>query len=289
MSRGTVGLIGAGAVGPVITKTLVAAGWTPGTVASRTRASAESAVAYAGGTAGDANADAARGADLLVIAVPDRAIETVAAEVAPAIRPGALAIHLSGAHSSDILAPLRVAGADTGSLHPLQSFADRDVAYRCLSASFHFFEGSDPERVRDVAADLGGRPVPIRGSGKVLYHAGAAAACNLAVAMVDVGVHLMGAAGIEQDDALAALLPLLAGTLGNLETVGLPAALTGPVARGDVETVARHVNEMRRATPDLVDAYAAASLHAVEIALAKGTIDEEAAEGLRRALALPRP
>jgi predicted short-subunit dehydrogenase-like oxidoreductase (DUF2520 family) len=126
--------------------------------------------------------------------------------------------------------------------------------------------------------------VAIETSGKALYHAGAAAACNLAVAMVDLGVRLMAAAGIERDRSLAALLPLIRGTVANLEEVGLPAALTGPVSRGDVETLSSHLAAMREKTPSLAVPYAAASLHAVEVALAKGTIDAATAESLREVL-----
>jgi len=285
MNRGTVGLIGAGAVGPVIFRALLTAGWTPGTIASRRREAAEIAADFAGGgIASEANADATANADLVVIAVPDRAIEATAAEIATAIRPGALVIHLSGAHSSAALAPLAAAGVETGSIHPLQSFAERESAFHRLGDSFLFHEGSAPDRIAAVASDLGGRPVRIEAEGKILYHAGAAAACNLAVAMVDLGVRLMGHAGIEKDDALAALLPLIEGTVANLEKVGLPAALTGPVARGDVETVAHHLREMTARAPDLSPAYAAASLHAIRVALDKGTLDGETAERLRAVL-----
>jgi len=285
VNRGTVGLIGAGAVGPVIFRALLSSGWTPGTIASRRQEAAATAAHFAGGgTASETNADATGNADLVVIAVPDRTIEATAAEIATAIRPGALAIHLSGAHSSAALAPLAAAGAETGSIHPLQSFAERESAYRRLGDSFIFHEGSAPDRIAAVAADLGGRPVRIEADGKILYHAGAAAACNLAVAMIDLGVRLMGHAGIEKDDALAALLPLIEGTVANLGQVGLPAALTGPVARGDVETVAHHLREMAARAPDLSPAYAVASLHAIRVASAKGTIDERTARRLRAVL-----
>jgi predicted short-subunit dehydrogenase-like oxidoreductase (DUF2520 family) len=285
MSRGTVGLIGAGAVGPAILLTLAKAGWTPGAIASPRIAMAKAAAALAGGGAvTTVNADAARDADLLLIAVPDRAIAAVAKEVAPAAKPGATAIHLSGAHSSEVLAPLAAAGLSTGSIHPLQSFADPQTAAARLPLTFLFYEGDDPARMLAVATDMGGHPVPIETSGKALYHAGAAAACNLAVAMVDLGVRLMTAAGIEGDRSLAALLPLIEGTVANLKEVGLPAALTGPVSRGDVETLVGHLAAMREKTPALAVPYAAASLHAVEVALAKGTIGEEEAAALRKAL-----
>jgi predicted short-subunit dehydrogenase-like oxidoreductase (DUF2520 family) len=287
VSRGTVGLIGAGAVGPAVVRLLVAAGWSVGTIASLRRSSARDAVDLVGcGRASAENPEAARGADLLVLAVPDRAIESVAVEVAGsgAVEAGSLALHLSGALSSERLAPLRDAGASVGSLHPLQSFADAETAARRLAGTWVFYEGDEPERIRMVAEDLGGRPVALNPDGKILYHAGAAAACNLAVAMVDLGVGLLEAAGIARDDALRALVPLLEGTVGNLAEVGLPRALTGPVARGDAAVVRSHLTEIGSRRPDLLLPYAAASLHAVRVGLEKGTLGEEEAAEIRAAV-----
>ncbi len=287
MSRGVIGLVGAGAVGPAIALRLSRAGWTIGTVASRRRETAEvAAKALDAAAASTENADAAAGADLLLLAVPDRAIESVAAEIAAAgaLREGALVLHFSGAKSSVALRPLSDARAVAGSIHPLQSFADPLSAVERLPSSFLFYEGEDPERIRAVAEDLGGRPVPIDPEGKVLYHAGAAAACNLMVAMVDLGVRLFGEAGIGPADALKALLPLIDSTTRNLRKVGLPDALTGPVARGDLETVAGHIEAIRRKRPDLLVAYAEASRHAVRISREKGSLTREGAEELRRLL-----
>ncbi len=287
MTRGVCGLVGAGAVGPVLARLLRRAGWIPGGIASRDALDSLKAAAFAGGgRVSPTPADAASDADLLLLAVPDRAIAAVAAEIAAAgtLRPGTLVLHCSGALSSEVLRPLREAGAVTGSIHPLQTFAEPESAAERMAGTWLFFEGDDPGRIRAVAEDLGGRPVEIRGDGKTLYHAGAAAACNLALAMVDLGRRLMAAAGIPGDEALAALLPLVRGTVENLAAVGLPAALTGPVARGDVETVEGHLAAIAEAAPDLLAPYAAASLCAVRIATEKGTLAPEAAEALRTRL-----
>jgi predicted short-subunit dehydrogenase-like oxidoreductase (DUF2520 family) len=290
MKSGVLGLVGAGAVGPALARRLRESGWGVGTVASRRLSSAEAAVELIGaGCPSDRNADALRGSDLLLIAVPDRAIGTVAAELAAEIPlpTGLLALHVSGALGSEVLAPLRDAGAKVGSLHPLQSFADARSALERLDETYLFFEGDDPERIRRVADDLGGRPVEIDSRGKVLYHAGAAAACNLGAAMIDLGLALFARAGIDRTEGAAALLPLLRGTLDNVERVGFPAALTGPVARGDLETVRAHLESLRSAAPDLLTPYAAGSAYAVRIALRKGSISEADAARLLDLLEAP--
>ncbi len=286
MKRGVFGLIGAGAVGSAVARRLRERGWRPGVVASRSPGPARRLARELGARAATTdNAAAARAAARLLVAGPDGAIAAVAAAGARAgsLRPGALAVHFSGALASDVLEPLREGGAVTGCIHPLQSFADPDAEAR-LDETFLFYEGGDPDRIREVAADLGGRPVPLAARGKALYHAGAAAACNLLTAMVDLGVRLLERAGIDGKQALEALLPLIRGTVENLGSVGLPAALTGPVARGDVDTVRMHLEALRHAAPELLAPYAAASLHAVTIAERKGTLRPGAAAALRRLL-----
>ena len=287
MKGGVIGLVGAGAVGPAVALRLLAAGWTMGTVASRRLESAERASAILGARSVSTSSEAAgKNADLLLLAVPDREIASVATELAAAkvVRKGSLVLHFSGALSSEVLSPLGAGGASVGSIHPLQSFTDVESAVERLSDTFLFFEGDDPERIRAVAEDLGGRPVPIDPAGKVLYHAGAAAACNLAVAMIDLGVRLFGEAGIGHEDAMAALLPLIKGTVGNLEDVGLPGALTGPVSRGDADTVKAHLLAIREHCPDLLAAYTEASRHAVRVGMEKGSLAEGAASILGRLL-----
>jgi len=291
VKRGTIGLVGAGAVGPAIALRLIQAGWSVATVASSRLERAQNVASMVGaGCATTENPEAARSADLLLLAVPDREIAGVAAEIATAgvVRGGTLVLHFSGALSSEILEPLRPVGAVVGSIHPLQSFADLAAAVDRLSGTFLFYEGDDPDRIREVAEDLGGRPMPIDPAGKVLYHAGAAAACNLAVAMIDLGIRLFGEAGIGREDALAALLPLIKGTVDNLSGVGLPDALTGPVARGDVGTVKGHLKAIREHCPEFLPAYAKTSLHAIRVGLEKGSLGPVAANALTRILSDPR-
>jgi predicted short-subunit dehydrogenase-like oxidoreductase (DUF2520 family) len=252
-------------------------------ISSRTLKSARVAAKTIGGVTvvGDP-AMAALGAEVVVLAVPDRMIPSVAIQVAAggALRRGAVVAHLSGALPAGVLAGVHAAGGRAGSMHPLQSFADVETAITSLPGSFFFLEGDEEavEVLRGLVLSLDGRPVALASSAKALYHAAACAASNYLVTLVDYATTLMAQAGVPADAALAALLPLIEGTVRNLAVVGLPDALTGPIARGDVGTVRSHLAALRAAPGDLVHVYAALARKTVEVALRKGKIERETAD-----------
>jgi predicted short-subunit dehydrogenase-like oxidoreductase (DUF2520 family) len=284
-----VAIIGAGVLGTALGLLLRKAGYAIATVCSRTKRSAQLAaeVIGEGEVIGDPGL-AAQGADLVLLAVPDRMIPSVSIQVVSggALRRGAVVAHLAGGLPAAVLTGVRAAGGHRGSMHPLQTFAEVDTAVRSLPDSFFFLEG-DPEAVevlRTVVVALDGRPIEIRGEAKALYHAGAAAASNFFVALMDYATGLLVRAGVPSQDALGALLPLVKGTLANLETVGLPGALTGPISRGDVGTVRRHLAALESAPGDLLRLYRALGRKTVEVARRKGTIDAATTGALLEAL-----
>jgi predicted short-subunit dehydrogenase-like oxidoreductase (DUF2520 family) len=120
--------------------------------------------------------------------------------------------------------------------------------------------------------------------GKTLYHAAAVMACNYLVALEDAALELAEAAGIARDEALEALLPLVKGTLSNLEKVGIPDCLTGPIARGDAETVRQHLRAIGERLPGLLALYKLLGRRTLEVALARGALGAEAAGALRELL-----
>jgi predicted short-subunit dehydrogenase-like oxidoreductase (DUF2520 family) len=287
-----VAIIGTGVIGTSLGVLLRRAGYEILAVCSPNRRSAQEAAALIGqGQVVGDNSLAAMGADLVLLAVPDRAIPSVGIEVAAggALKRGAVVAHLAGGLTAGILSGVQAAGAHRGAIHPLQSFADVESAVRALPDTFFFLEG-DPEAVdllRSVVVALDGRPVEIPGADKALYHAGAAAASNFLVTLVDYAVTLLGQAGVPRDTALEALLPLIRGTVANLESVGLPGALTGPIARGDVGTVKRHLRALQTVPGDMARLYRHLARKTIDIALAKGGLTREAADRLLDLLAEP--
>jgi len=278
-------IVGAGKVGSALARLLSGAGYAFLGAASRSLESAQKACDFAGGGRATVNAsELTRDADLVFITTPDDAIGEACARIAQAggFRPGAVVAHCSGAHPSTILESARACRSHIGSMHPLQSFATAEQAVNILPGSFCCIEG-DAEAVEvltDVAERLKARVMQIPTEGKALYHAAAVTACNFLVALENAAIKLDQAAGIDRDKALESLLPLIKGTVNNLEKVGIPQCLTGPIARGDIETTRRHLEAMQEKTPELVPLYKVLGIETVEVGLAKGTLSEERAEVL---------
>jgi predicted short-subunit dehydrogenase-like oxidoreductase (DUF2520 family) len=183
---------------------------------------------------GDDVSGAARGVDLLVIATPDAAVAPVAAAVEPV---GSTTVaHLAGSLGLDVLAP----HARRAALHPLVSLPDAAVGARRLAAGAWFAVAGDPPGalalVEQVVADLGGRSFAVADADRARYHAAAAIASNHLVALLGQVQRVAGGAGVP----LEAYLDLVRATLDNVAELGPHAALTGPVARGDWDTVERH-------------------------------------------------
>lgn len=186
---------------------------------------------------------------VILFAVPDGTIAAAAARLEARGRPGAdcVALHLSGALGSDVLSPLADLGYAIGSLHPLQTVADPREGMRRLRGSYFTFEGGRAAEAvaRRVVTAAAGRLLELEVREKARYHAACVFASNYIVVCAAVAIRLLAeSVDISEDEARRALSPLLHGALANLDAVGLPGALTGPVARGDVETVAGHLREL---------------------------------------------
>jgi predicted short-subunit dehydrogenase-like oxidoreductase (DUF2520 family) len=135
-----------------------------------------------------------------------------------------------------------------------------------------------------MAGKLNCRWIELKAGDKVIYHAAAVIASNYLVTLVKLADDLWETFGIPREQATQALLPLLKGTLNNIENAGIPQALTGPIDRGDTETVKKHITTLQKEAPDVLSAYCELGLQTIPIAQAKGKIDEEKAAELRAVL-----
>ncbi|HSG82824.1 MAG TPA: Rossmann-like and DUF2520 domain-containing protein [Gemmatimonadota bacterium] len=222
---------------------------------------------------------------LVVLAISDAAIPAVAHELAGRGEPGAgcVALHLSGARPASILEPLARRGYATGSLHPLQTVADREHGAERLRGAFFTFEGD--ERARQPAADLvaaaGGRMLEVHAADKGRYHAACVFASNYVVACAAAATRLLAdAVGVSREEAALALGPLWSGAVANLEQTGLPRALTGPIARGDLDTVRANLAALDSGTRAL---YARLGLEALALSRELG-LDPVRAQEIEDAL-----
>jgi predicted short-subunit dehydrogenase-like oxidoreductase (DUF2520 family) len=223
-------------------------------------------------------------AELVFITTPDDVIARVCSEVR--WRGGQSVVHCSGAHSVDILEAAKKLGAAVGSFHPLQTFADVNQAIENLPGSTFALEAEEPllSTLKELTSLLNGSWVELKPGDKVLYHAAAVFACNYLVTLVKLALDLWRDFGVSSKEATRALLPLLGGTINNISNIGLPNCLTGPVARGDLGTIERHLSALEAKSPSLLITYKELGLQTIPIALAKGKVNEQKAEEMKALL-----
>jgi len=272
-------------VGTALAVLLSSKGYPVTGVSSRSQASAENlAKAVDGCHVLKNNQDVADTAELVFITTPDDTIARVASQVK--WHNGQSIVHCSGADSTDILEPARKSGAMVGSFHPLQTLASMKQAMENIPGSTFAVEAEEPllGTLKDMATALGGHWIELKASDKVVYHAAAVFACNYLVTLVKLATDLWQTFSIPPDQATRALLPLIRGTLHNIDTIGIPQCLTGPIARGDTGTIKKHLAALQEKTPDLLSPYKELGLQTIPIALAKGRINEQQASELETVL-----
>lgn len=187
-----------------------------------------------------------RGSELVIISTQDSEISDSVADV---IRLGGsfkVALHTSGALSSEVLSPLRHSGCSVGSVHPLVSISEREAGAKMLSGSNFCVEGDDAAVAvaNSLVMALKGRSFTVETDKKPLYHASAVLTSGAVVSLLDVAAGLLVRCGLASDEALSILLPLLDSTVANLKGSTPEAALTGPYVRADVETIVRDLRAL---------------------------------------------
>ncbi|CAB4725541.1 MAG: DUF2520 domain-containing protein [Actinobacteria bacterium] len=271
MTHLRVGVVGAGRVGSVLAARLRDAGHEIVAAAGDSDASLGRIADLLPGVANLKPSAVARACDVLLLTVPDDMLGNVAQVLAAsgALREGQYVVHTSGRHGLDVLAPAAAVGARVVAMHPAMTFTGTTVDLERLSGCvFGLTAGPDERALAELlVADLGGRAMWVPEEMRTLYHAGLAHGANHLVTLVTEAMEILAAAGA--DDPAGTLRPLLSAALDNALTHG-DAALTGPIVRGDVNTVRAHLVDVTRNAPQTLPSY---------VAMARATLDRAVADG----------
>lgn len=284
-----IGIIGAGVVGTAIGVVLSAKGYEITGVHDIKTESTKQLVEKIGCTAYSSSLEVSHSADILFITPCDSAIRKVVDALADCggFHSGQIVVHMSGAQSSEVLDRAKEFDAKVLSVHPLQSFANPEMAVHNLPGSVFSIEGDKDayDAAVCIVETLGGEYFFIDRKAKPLYHAGACVVSNYMVTIIDFGVKLLESTGIPKGLATKALLPLINGTIKNVENMGIPRALTGPIARGDISTIMKHLKCLEEMAPELMRLYSELGIETAQIAVEKGTIDIAAMDEFQKIFA----
>jgi predicted short-subunit dehydrogenase-like oxidoreductase (DUF2520 family) len=290
-----IGIVGPGRLGQALGRLLRDLGQPVVAVAGRNLSRTSAAAKFIG-----QNVQAVACPDLptlaarILIAVPDDALPSVARELAAAPGHVTEALHTCGSRGPEALAFLAERGTSCGTLHPLQTVSTPEQGVADIPGSYFGITGSGADSdsalawALEICELLRGHPLTIPGEGRPLYHAAAVMASNYMVAMTDAAIILFKAAGVPADQALPALAPLIRAAVANTLEAGPEQALTGPIERGDEQTVATHLRALltasgRSVSESVQDLYRSAGLHTVELARRKSPgIDRRIIESLLR-------
>jgi len=272
-------IMGAGVVGTALAARLVRASVAVTGLHGRQRDLSDAARAISGVVASTGEIPAIMSqSDVVIISVRDERVPEVAERLAKEgkLRSNQIVLHTSGANPSrKILAAALPHVRAVGTLHPLVSFADARVAVEGLREVAFGIEGDEPARAvaKRLVRSLGARSVFLEAENLALYHAGAVMASNYVVALADTAQSLLIKAGVPADQALPVLIPLLSSVVQNLAHVGLPGALTGPVERGDVSVVERHLKTLQSRAPEMLELYRLVGRDVLRLAKEKAALD----------------
>jgi predicted short-subunit dehydrogenase-like oxidoreductase (DUF2520 family) len=266
-----IGVVGAGRVGAVLSAALRASGHEIVAAAGESAASRARIDALLPGVRRAKPTDVARSCDLLLLTVPDDMLENVVTTMvgAGAIRAGQVVCHTSGRHGLAVLTAAEEIGARPLALHPAMTFSGTALDLGRLNGCVYGVTAHEQDRelAQSLVEDLGGQVVWVPEDKRTLYHAGLAHGANHLVTLVAQAMELLAASGA--DDPAAMLRALLSASLDNALVAG-DAALTGPIVRGDVNTIAAHLADIAEAAPATISSY---------VAMAKATLDRAVLDG----------
>jgi predicted short-subunit dehydrogenase-like oxidoreductase (DUF2520 family) len=269
--RFTVGVVGAGRVGAVLAARLRAAGHEIVAVAGESDASRRRIDSLLPGLTASKPSAVARACDVLLLTVPDDMLPNVVTVLAASgsLHEGQYVVHTSGRHGLAVLEPARAVGARPVALHPAMTFTGTALDLDRLDGCVFGLTAGPAERdfAEGLVADLGGRPMWVPEEMRTLYHAALAHGANHLVTLVSEAMEMLAAAG--SDDPAGTLRPLLTAALDNALEQG-DAALTGPIVRGDLNTIRAHLAEIEGNAPQSMASY---------VALARATLARAVTDG----------
>ena len=266
-----IGVVGAGRVGAVLAAALREAGHEIAAVVGESHASRTRIDTLLPGVRVDKPTAVSRACDLLLLTVPDDMLSNVVTMLAAsgAIREGQYVVHTSGKHGLAVLQPAADAGAHVLAMHPAMTFTGTDVDLARLAGCVYGVTANPDtdDLAAKLVADLRGRLLRVEEDRRALYHAGLAHGANHLVTLVSQAMDLLRDSGA--DDPAATLRPLLTAALENALEYG-SAALTGPIVRGDVETVRAHLRDIAANRPATLESY---------VAMARATANQAVVDG----------
>ena len=275
----SIAVVGCGTMGTTLGKLFAEVGYPIVGVASRRLESARRTAEFIGIlNYSDNSVHITSDADIVFITTPDSSIKSVCDEIAmqSGFKKKSFVFHCSGAYPSEVLASARQCGTHIGSIHPLQSFATVEQALQMVAGCTCTFEGDSEafplacELIRKIGANF----IQIRVQDKPLYHAAAVVASNYLVTLIDLAIEMNQLIGISGEDSIQAFLPLIRGTLNNVESLGIHRALTGPIVRGDIDTITSHIEAIKTRAPQLLFLYKALGNRTVGVAKAREELGE---------------
>jgi len=281
-------IIGAGKVGTSLGSALVEAGYTIKSLSCLTLTEAKESQRIIGkGEPSKNNIQTAKNGEILFITVPDDRITDIVQELdfSDIIWQEKTVFHCSGLLPSEVLSPLRTKGASTASLHPIQSFSFKHAPPSILHNVYFGLEGQEEAvfTAKNIVHDLGGRSIRIPPEDKPMFHAAFSMTSNFFVVLLDSAVALLKSSGLSEEKAVQILHPLLDGTLNNILDSRIRSALTGPILRGDGQTVKAHLGALNK-IPGVKDVYRQLAVRALEIAKEEKTLTAQKIKELFRIL-----
>jgi predicted short-subunit dehydrogenase-like oxidoreductase (DUF2520 family) len=285
MKKQKIGFIGAGKVGTALAARLSSTGYPVVGVADLDKDAAHILADIAPGCNVFKNVqELADHIDHIFITTPDDLIVRVASEIT--WHAGQHVVHCSGAASIDILKPAEDSGALVASFHPCQAFASVEKAIENLPGSTFAIEaqGALLDVLKDMASSINCNWILISPGNKALYHAAAVFASNYVVTLIKTATDLFKNFNISTEQATEILMPLIQGNINNIKNMGIPSCLTGPIARGDISTINKHIASIREKEADILSLYGKLGLKTIPIALAKGTLGKDKGNTLQTLL-----